>query len=81
MLMLAPAICRCQIIIKTLHATTPAPRAARKTIIPGFRTIANHIEEVKKQAWNSITEAVWQYADSHGRVNLDNKEICMVGKN
>src|SRR5918993_3016291 len=24
-------------------------------------------EEVKKQAWNSITDAVWQYADSHGR--------------
>jgi ubiquinone/menaquinone biosynthesis C-methylase UbiE len=43
--------------------------------------LANHTEEVKKQAWNSITEAVWQYADSHGRVNLENEVICIVGKN
>jgi enediyne biosynthesis protein CalE5 len=43
--------------------------------------LASHTDEVKKQAWNSITEAVWQYADSHGRVNLDNEVICIVGKN
>ena len=43
--------------------------------------LANQTEEVKKQGWNSITEAVWQYADSHGRVNLDNEVICIVGKN
>ena len=43
--------------------------------------LANQPEEVKKQAWNSITEAVWQYADSHGRVNLDNEVICIVGGN
>jgi ubiquinone/menaquinone biosynthesis C-methylase UbiE len=43
--------------------------------------LANHTKEVRKQAWNSITEAVWQYADSHGRVNLDNEVICIVGKN
>jgi ubiquinone/menaquinone biosynthesis C-methylase UbiE len=43
--------------------------------------LANQTEEVKKQAWNSITEAVWQYADSHGRVNLDNEVICIIGKN
>jgi len=43
--------------------------------------LANQTEEVKKQAWNSITEAVWQYADSHGRINLDNEVICIVGKN
>jgi ubiquinone/menaquinone biosynthesis C-methylase UbiE len=43
--------------------------------------LANQTEEVKKQAWNSITEAVWQYADSHGRVNLDNEVIFIVGKN
>jgi hypothetical protein len=36
---------------------------------------------VKNRAWNSITEGVWQYADSHGRVNLDNKVFCIVGKN
>jgi enediyne biosynthesis protein CalE5 len=43
--------------------------------------LANHTEEVKKRAWDSITEAVWQYADSHGRVNLDNEVICILGKN
>jgi ubiquinone/menaquinone biosynthesis C-methylase UbiE len=43
--------------------------------------LANQTEEVKKQAWNSITEAAWQYADSHGRVNLDNEAICIVGRN
>jgi ubiquinone/menaquinone biosynthesis C-methylase UbiE len=43
--------------------------------------LASHTDEVKKQAWNSITEAVWQYADSHGMVNLDNEVICIVGKN
>jgi ubiquinone/menaquinone biosynthesis C-methylase UbiE len=43
--------------------------------------LANQTEEVKMQAWNSITEAVWQYADSHGRVNLDNEVICIVGRN
>ena len=43
--------------------------------------LTNQTEEVKKQAWNSITEAVWQYADSHGRVNLDNEVIYIVGKN
>jgi SAM-dependent methyltransferase len=48
---------------------------------PIHAMLANHTDEVKKQAWNSITEAVWQYADSHGRVNLDNEVICIVGKN
>jgi SAM-dependent methyltransferase len=43
--------------------------------------LANQTEEVKTQAWNSITEAVWQYADSHGRVNLDNEVICIVVRN
>lgn len=48
---------------------------------PIHAMLANHAEEVKKRAWDSITEAVWQYADSHGRVNLDNEVIFMVGKN
>jgi hypothetical protein len=48
---------------------------------PIHAMLANHAEEVKKQAWNSITEAVWQYADSHGRVNLDNEVICIVERN
>jgi len=43
--------------------------------------LANQTEEVKNRVWNSITEAVGQYADSHGRVNLDNEVICIAGKN
>jgi ubiquinone/menaquinone biosynthesis C-methylase UbiE len=43
--------------------------------------LANQTQEVKNRVWNSITEAVWQYADSHGRVNLDNEVICIVGRN
>jgi ubiquinone/menaquinone biosynthesis C-methylase UbiE len=48
---------------------------------PIHAMLASHTEEVKKRAWNSITEAVWKYADSHGRVNLDNEVICIVGSN
>jgi SAM-dependent methyltransferase len=43
--------------------------------------LANYPDELKKRAWNSITEAVWQYADSSGRVNLDNQVIRILGKN
>jgi hypothetical protein len=43
--------------------------------------LGNQTEKVKKQAWDSITEAVWQYVDSHGRMNLDNEVICIVGRN
>jgi ubiquinone/menaquinone biosynthesis C-methylase UbiE len=48
---------------------------------PIHAMLANHAEELKKRAWDSITEAVWRYADSHGRVSLDNEVIFMVGKN
>lgn len=48
---------------------------------PIHAMLANHSDEVKKHAWDSITEAVWQYADSHGRVHLDNEAICIAGKN
>lgn len=53
----------------------------RQTATRIHAMLADQIEEVKKQAWDSITEAVWQYADSHGRVNLDNEVICIVGRN
>jgi ubiquinone/menaquinone biosynthesis C-methylase UbiE len=56
-------------------------RMHQQVTAPIHAMLANHTEEVKKQAWNSITEAVLQYADSHGRVNLDNEVICIVGKN
>lgn len=42
--------------------------------------LSSHTEERKKQVWDSVTDAVMQYADSHGRVNLDNEVICIVGK-
>jgi hypothetical protein len=48
---------------------------------PIHAILASHTEEVKKRAWNSNTEAVWQYADFHGRVNLESEVICIVGKN
>jgi ubiquinone/menaquinone biosynthesis C-methylase UbiE len=53
----------------------------QQTATRAHEMMANQTEEVKKQVWNSITEAVWQYADSHGRVNLDNEVICIVGRN
>lgn len=53
----------------------------RQTATRIHAMLADQTEEVKKQAWDSITEAVWQYADSHGRVNLDNEVICIVGRN
>jgi len=43
--------------------------------------LANHNEEVKWRTWNSIIEIIWYYANSHGRVNFNNKVICIVGKN
>jgi hypothetical protein len=48
---------------------------------PIHAMLANHTDEMKKAAWNSITEAVCGYADSHGRVNLDNEVIFLVGRN
>jgi ubiquinone/menaquinone biosynthesis C-methylase UbiE len=56
-------------------------RLHQQVTAPITAMLANHTEEVKNRAWNSITEAVWQYADSHGRVNLDNEVICIVGNN
>lgn len=48
---------------------------------PIHAMLANQTDERKMQIWNSVTEAVWSYADSHGRVNMDNEVICIVGKN
>ena len=56
-------------------------RFHQQNTAPIHAMLASHTEEVKKRAWNSITEAVWQYADSHVRVNLENEVICIVGKN
>jgi hypothetical protein len=55
-------------------------RLHQQVTAPITAMLANHTEEVKNRAWNSITEAVSQYADSHGRVNLDNEVICIVGR-
>jgi ubiquinone/menaquinone biosynthesis C-methylase UbiE len=53
----------------------------QQTATRAHEMMANQTEEVRKQVWNSITEAAWQCADSHGRVNLDNEAICIVGRN
>jgi ubiquinone/menaquinone biosynthesis C-methylase UbiE len=42
--------------------------------------LASQTDEKKKKVWAAVTDAVGQYADSHGRVNLDNEVICIVGK-
>jgi hypothetical protein len=42
--------------------------------------LAGQTEEKRKQVWDAVTDAVVNYADSHGRVNLDNEVICIVGK-
>ena len=56
-------------------------RAQQQTNALIHAMLAKYTDEVKKHVWNSITEAVWQYADSHGRVNLDNEVICVVERN
>jgi ubiquinone/menaquinone biosynthesis C-methylase UbiE len=56
-------------------------RMHQQVTAPIHAMLTNQTEEVKKRAWDSITEAVLQYADSHGRVNLDNEVICIAGKN
>ncbi len=43
----------------------------RQITAPIHAMLAIYTDKVKKHVWNSITEAVWQYADSHGRVNLE----------
>lgn len=42
--------------------------------------LSGQTDEKKKQVWDAVTDAAGQYADSHGRVNLDNEAICVVGK-
>ena len=53
----------------------------RQIAAPIQAMMANQTEERKNQVWNSVTEAVWSYADSHGRINLDNEVIVIAGKN
>jgi enediyne biosynthesis protein CalE5 len=63
------------------HSPENYTRFHQQNTAPIHAMSASHTEEVKKGAWISITEAVWQYADSHGRVNLENEVICIVGRN
>lgn len=42
--------------------------------------LGGQTEEKKKQVWEAVTDAVSHYADSHGRVNIDNEVICIVGR-
>jgi ubiquinone/menaquinone biosynthesis C-methylase UbiE len=63
------------------HSPESYTRAHQQTNAPINDMLAKYTDEVKNRVWNSITEAVWQYADSHGRVNLDNEVICIVGRN
>jgi ubiquinone/menaquinone biosynthesis C-methylase UbiE len=42
--------------------------------------LANQSEEKRKQAWDSVTDAVSKYADSQGRIKMDNEVICVAGR-
>ncbi len=42
--------------------------------------LANQTEARKKEIWDSVTSAVSRFADSHGRVKIDNEVICIVGR-
>jgi ubiquinone/menaquinone biosynthesis C-methylase UbiE len=42
--------------------------------------LASQTEARKKEIWDSVTDAVSRYADSHGRVNMDNEVICIAGR-
>jgi hypothetical protein len=41
-------------------------RTHQQTNAPINCMLAKYAEEVKNMVWDSITKAVWQYADSHG---------------
>lgn len=47
---------------------------------PIHAMLGNQTEEKKKQAWDAVTDAVSKYADSHGRVNIDNEVICIAAR-
>lgn len=53
----------------------------RQIAAPIQAMLVNQTEERKNQVWNSVTEAVGSYADSHGRVNLDNEVTVITSKN
>ncbi|HEX9678561.1 class I SAM-dependent methyltransferase [Nitrososphaera sp.] len=55
-------------------------RFQQQITAPIHAMLASQADEKKKQVWEAVTAAVGQYADSHGRVNLDNEVICIVGK-
>jgi ubiquinone/menaquinone biosynthesis C-methylase UbiE len=42
--------------------------------------LATQTEEIRKRAWDAVTDAVSRFADSHGRINIDNEVICIAGK-
>lgn len=72
--------------VETFYITFAFDSAERYTrfqqqiTAPIQAVLANQTEERKKQVWDSVTDAVGQYADSHGRVNIDNEVLCIVGR-
>jgi enediyne biosynthesis protein CalE5 len=55
-------------------------RFQQQVTAPIQAMLANQTEEKRKQVLDAVTDAVSRYADSHGRVNIDNEVICIVGK-
>jgi ubiquinone/menaquinone biosynthesis C-methylase UbiE len=72
--------------VETINATFGFDSAASYTkfqqqiTAPIQVMLANQTEARKKEIWDSVTDAVSRYADSHGRVNIDNEVICIVGR-
>ncbi len=62
----------------TFDSAASFTRFHQQVSAPLQAMLANHNEETKHRAWDSVTDAASRYADSHGRVSIDNEVICAV---
>jgi hypothetical protein len=74
--------------IDTLQITFEfdSPKGTHTVPPSDYSTHSCHVSEPRRGSEEagvglSITEVVWQYADSHGRVNLDNEVLSIVARN
>ena len=55
-------------------------RFHQKIAAPIHAMLAGQTEERKREIWDAVTDAISPYADSHGRINIDNEAICVAGR-
>lgn len=67
-------------VIFTFESPESYTRFQQAVTAPIQAMLASQSEDKRRQAWDAVTLAVSNYADSHGRVNLENEVICIVGK-